>query len=216
MRVHTLYEPVGYGYQPGTPGKPITFAYPEDKERMVEDIKCARALADVVIVWQHAGVVHVHAMIAMYQKEIAYLAIDAGADIVFQHHAHMLKGIETYKGKTIFYGLGNFAFEQEPFLEKRERREVEEYYGITIEPGWEAYPFPEESRNTIAVRCIISDKKMQKVTYLPGYINRNAQTEILSRKDERGEKVYQYIEEISQHEKLNSKFRWDGDEVAIQ
>ncbi len=36
--------------------------------------------------------------------------IDAGADMVVGHHPHTLQGIELYKGKYIFYSLGNFAF----------------------------------------------------------------------------------------------------------
>lgn len=215
LRAYTFYEPVGYGYQPGTPGKPFTFAYLEDKARMIEDVEKARKMADIVVVWQHAGVLYVHAYIAMYQKEIAYAAIDAGADIVFQHHAHMLKGVETYKGKAIFYGLGNFAFDTDPTYETTWKKEIDEFYGLKTEPGWELYPFPVESRYTMAVRCLVSDKKIQKVTYLPGLINQQAQTEILSRKDKRSKEVYDYVEEISQHEKLNVQFRWEGDEVRV-
>ncbi len=216
LRAYTFYEPIVFGYQPGTPGKAITFAYPEDKENMIEDIKRAKAKADIVVVSQHAGVVYVHAVIAMYQKEIAYTAIDAGADIVLQHHAHMLKGIETYKGKAIFYGLGNFAFEtMTPRRETRWRQEVSDYYGVKVEPGWEGYPMPVESRKTLAVKILISDKKVQKVTYIPCYINQQAQAEILARSDKRSEEVYQYVEELSRSEGLNIQFHWEGDEVLV-
>ncbi len=215
LRAYTFYEPIGFGYQPGTPGKPISFAYPEDKARMVEDISRAKALADVVVVMQHAGVLYVHALIAMYQKEIAYAAIDAGADIVLQHHAHMLKGIEMYKGKAIFYGLGNFAFDSTRTYETRWRNEINEYYGIKVEPGWERYPFPPESRNALAVSCLLSDKRLKKVTYLPCYINQLAQAEILTRADKRSDSVYNYVEEISRIQGLNIQFRREGDEVAL-
>jgi len=39
--------------------------------------------------------------------------IDAGADVLVGHGPHFLKGIEIYKGKPIFYSLGNFIFENE-------------------------------------------------------------------------------------------------------
>ena len=39
-----------------------------------------------------------------------HIAIDAGADIVYGHHAHVLQPIEYYKDGVIFYGLGNFSF----------------------------------------------------------------------------------------------------------
>ena len=44
------------------------------------------------------------------QVTLAKLAIDDGADLVVGHHAHVLQGVTTYKGKTIAYGLGNFCF----------------------------------------------------------------------------------------------------------
>ncbi len=40
----------------------------------------------------------------------AHEAIDAGADVVIGHHAHILQGVEYYNGGVIVYGLGNFAF----------------------------------------------------------------------------------------------------------
>ena len=44
------------------------------------------------------------------QVMLAHLAIDEGADGVVGHHPHVLQGIDTYKGKTIAYSLGNFCF----------------------------------------------------------------------------------------------------------
>ena len=44
------------------------------------------------------------------QVMLAQLAIDEGADVVVGHHPHVLQGIDTYKGKTIAYSLGNFCF----------------------------------------------------------------------------------------------------------
>jgi poly-gamma-glutamate synthesis protein (capsule biosynthesis protein) len=46
----------------------------------------------------------------------AHAAIDAGADIFVAHGPHILRGIEVYKGKPIFYSLGNFIFENETML----------------------------------------------------------------------------------------------------
>jgi poly-gamma-glutamate capsule biosynthesis protein CapA/YwtB (metallophosphatase superfamily) len=46
-----------------------------------------------------------------YQVEIAHTAIDAGADLVMGHGPHMPLGIEIYKDKPIFYGIGSFSCE---------------------------------------------------------------------------------------------------------
>lgn len=44
------------------------------------------------------------------QAEMAYRAIDAGADLVVGHHPHVIQGLEVYKNKYIVYSLGNFVF----------------------------------------------------------------------------------------------------------
>lgn len=46
-----------------------------------------------------------------FLETIARLAVDSGADIVTGHGPHVLRGIEIYKGKPIFYSLGNFFFQ---------------------------------------------------------------------------------------------------------
>lgn len=38
--------------------------------------------------------------------------IDAGADAVIAHHAHVQSDMEIYRGKPIFHGIGNFIFDQ--------------------------------------------------------------------------------------------------------
>jgi len=44
------------------------------------------------------------------QKKFAHAAIDAGADVVYGHHPHVLQPMESYNGGHIFYSLGNFSF----------------------------------------------------------------------------------------------------------
>ena len=44
--------------------------------------------------------------------ELAHYAIDAGADIVIQHHPHVIQGLELYNNKLIAHSLGNFIFDQ--------------------------------------------------------------------------------------------------------
>jgi len=46
------------------------------------------------------------------QQELAHKVIDAGADLIFGHHPHVVQEIEQYQGKLIFYSLGNFIFDQ--------------------------------------------------------------------------------------------------------
>ncbi|WP_303070951.1 CapA family protein [Bacteroides nordii] len=44
------------------------------------------------------------------QKQFAHWLIDLGFDLIIGMHAHVLQGFEIYKGKRIYYSLGNFVF----------------------------------------------------------------------------------------------------------
>lgn len=45
------------------------------------------------------------------QKKFAHWLIDLGVDLVIGMHPHILQGCEEYKGKYIFYSIGNFVFD---------------------------------------------------------------------------------------------------------
>ena len=96
------------GSDPGGHPDVYTFAEPRSFKAMEDDIQKLRPLCDVLVVAFHMGILH-SPEIAMYEKQVSYAAIDAGADLVMGHHAHYLKGIEMHKGKAIFHGLGQFA-----------------------------------------------------------------------------------------------------------
>jgi poly-gamma-glutamate synthesis protein (capsule biosynthesis protein) len=48
-----------------------------------------------------------------FMIEFAHFLIDQGCDVMSGHGSHFLRGIEIYKGKPIFYSLGNFIFQNE-------------------------------------------------------------------------------------------------------
>lgn len=73
-------------------------------------IKNAKTNADYVIVIVHGGLEHLQYP-SVRMKEAYRFFIDAGADVVINHHQHCYLGMEEYKGKPIFYGLGNFCFD---------------------------------------------------------------------------------------------------------
>lgn len=47
-----------------------------------------------------------------FQEVLGKLCIDLGADIVIGHRPHVIQNYEVYRGKYIFYSLGNFVFDQ--------------------------------------------------------------------------------------------------------
>ncbi len=83
-------------------------AYGEENS-VIDDVQKTRKEADVVIVSFHWGAELADAP-KPYQIKMAHAAIDSGADMVFGHHPHVPQPIEIYKGKPVFYSLGNYAF----------------------------------------------------------------------------------------------------------
>ena len=75
-------------------------------------IKGARRNADYVVVIVHGGSEH-YQLPSPRMKELYRFFIDAGADAVINHHQHCYSGYEIYKSKPIFYGLGNFCFDND-------------------------------------------------------------------------------------------------------
>jgi poly-gamma-glutamate synthesis protein (capsule biosynthesis protein) len=116
------YDAIARGYHAGRgePGSaPLTLP------RVKADVKAARkAGADVVIVFPHWGTEYKYSPFQRQQK-LAHDILDAGADMIIGNHAHYAAAMEVYKGKPIWYALGNFVFDQtwsEPTME-----------GITLE-----------------------------------------------------------------------------------
>ena len=81
-----------------------------DKEKAVEGVKQLKADgAELVIVaahWGNEGKYRPNAS----QQDIGKALIDAGANIIWGHHPHVLQKIEEYNGGIIYYALGNFSF----------------------------------------------------------------------------------------------------------
>ncbi|MEP7162667.1 MAG: CapA family protein [Candidatus Moraniibacteriota bacterium] len=80
------------------------------KEKAFEDLNTVRGKADFTVVFTHWGTEYIEATDIM--KMLAHDFIDAGADIVIGTHPHVVQTTEEYKGKKIYYSLGNFIFDQ--------------------------------------------------------------------------------------------------------
>lgn len=96
-------------------GKKIGFVnynqfYKEGELRALADIDRLRPNVDTLFVYTHWGVEYVLANAR--QKELAHRFIDRGADAVIGSHPHVVQEKEVYQGKTIYYSLGNFVFDQ--------------------------------------------------------------------------------------------------------
>lgn len=110
-----------------------------DIEQAKIDIATAKTQADMVVVSMHSGTEYTPNP-NQNQIEFAHAAIDNGADLVLGHHPHVVQAIEDYKGKKIFYSLGNFIFDQAWSKETQEGLMVKLTFADTDIIGTELIP----------------------------------------------------------------------------
>ncbi|MBE9473794.1 MAG: CapA family protein, partial [Chloroflexi bacterium] len=82
-----------------------------NEDNLRSAIQAAQQVSDVVVVLPHWGPEDVPVP-NWSQRELAQLAVDAGADLVVGNHTHVVQAIEDIDGVTVFYSLGNFVFDQ--------------------------------------------------------------------------------------------------------
>lgn len=92
---------------PVRPASTLTMPSAEAIRWLREDIAALKHPDALVVVALHKGTVHTPVRVEVYERLLAAAAIDAGADIVIGHHAHLVRGIEFMQGKPVFHGLGN-------------------------------------------------------------------------------------------------------------
>ncbi|NLK71403.1 MAG: CapA family protein [Clostridiales bacterium] len=224
LRAYTVYEQIEHD-QPGTPCRIHSYPHREDMKNMLEDIKKAKENADIVVLSVHWGIHFKEAEIAEYQRDYAYAAIDNGVDLILGHHAHILKPIEVYKGKAIFYSLGNFAMEEIGNM----KRDLAVYGGDhassksfkemkNIAPKWKDSnrSFPPDSYKSMIAKCTISENKIKTVSYLPVDIPEDCAAVVLDKNDIKFKEVNDYVEHITRTEKMDTIFEVKGNEVFIK
>lgn len=89
-----------------------------DKVEMIETLKQENKI-DYLIIYESWGIEYTNKANS-HQTELAHAFIDNGADLVVASHPHWVQNIEFYKGKPIFYALGNFIFDQTHTLPTRQ------------------------------------------------------------------------------------------------
>ncbi len=80
------------------------------KEKALADIRTAKEQAAVVILYTHWGTEYVPATEPI--KVLAHQFIEAGVDLIIGSHPHVVEETEVYRGKTVYYSLGNMVFDQ--------------------------------------------------------------------------------------------------------
>jgi poly-gamma-glutamate capsule biosynthesis protein CapA/YwtB (metallophosphatase superfamily) len=87
----------------------------DDRAALLASVKEARGKSDLVVFSIHAHETASSdpedARPADYMTPLFHDLIDAGADAVVRHGPHALMGVEIYKGRPIFYGMGSLMFQ---------------------------------------------------------------------------------------------------------
>jgi poly-gamma-glutamate capsule biosynthesis protein CapA/YwtB (metallophosphatase superfamily) len=189
FRVATAYEPrLRANDVPGSPPIIHTIPNAEDRTALEEDIKAARAQADVVVVSWHWGISPATGGVGQlvgYQTEMGRFAIDAGADLVVGHHPHVLQPIEVYKGKAIFYCIGNYVHDMGSAGRGR--------------------------LMAMLVRCLVSDGQIQRLAFVPGMIDGHGPPRFV--RPAEASDVVEHMRDISAP--FGTKFEVGDEDVAV-
>ena len=150
---------------------------PESLSQMQADIAAASIEDRFVVVALHKGLVHTPARLAPYERPVAWAAIDAGAQVVISHHAHLIRGMEFYRGKPIFHGLGNGCVvtralspgQDNParaaWVERRKK-----LFGFEPDPDYWLAPFHPDAVNGILGRLKWHDDGRIEAGFVPVHV----------------------------------------------
>ncbi len=140
------------------------------------------------------------ARLAPYERPLAHAAIDAGANIVIGHHAHIIRGIELYRGAPIFHGLGNGCVvtralspaQSDPKRAAWAKRR-RELFGFEPDPAYELAPFHPEAVHAMLGRVVIDEHGM-RVGFIPVYVEPPGRPRIAF---DHAERIARYVSEIT-------------------
>src|SRR4029079_2932443 len=212
LRVKTEYEPRG----PHASPRVITRPDDRDMTMILDDIAQLRRKVDIVVLAFHWGVIWVPRVIADYQVIAAHACIDAGADLVLGHHAHVPKAIEVYKGKAIFYSLSNFCmtkpFPSPKWSETPWRHGALRNYADQ-NPEYPRLLYGFDAKRSLLTKSVFAKDGVKSVSFLPMMIDTQYRPEVLHAGDTRFDDMVSYMDWAS--EGFDHKFTRRGDEIVV-
>lgn len=187
--------------KPVAPPSTLLAPTPQALQRLQADIAAARGGTDLLVVALHKGIVHTPAKLAAYERPLAEAALDAGADIVVGHHAHIVRGVELRRGKPLFHGLGNGCVVTRALSPAQDhparaawalkRREL---FGFEPDPRYELAPFhPEAVHAVIGVVRITSGGSI-RMGVIPVHVEPPGRPVCVS--DARAPEIIAYLDRI--------------------
>src|SRR5262249_4097505 len=128
-------------------------------------------------------------------------------------HPHILKAIEVYKGKVCFYSLGDFM----KTSQKMPKGSYWNFWWYRLQPEYRSpnatFHHPYESCITMVAKAVFSKTGVMKVSFLPAFINPQAQPAVVEPSDPKFLEIFEFVEWIS--DQFPHKFRIEGNEITV-
>jgi poly-gamma-glutamate synthesis protein (capsule biosynthesis protein) len=179
-----------------------------DIQAMEDDVVVARRHSDFLMVSLHNHDVSHHRVYGIQNKtpandEIMYRrAIDAGADVVLGSGPHVLRGIEIYKGKPIFYSLSDFIYQYRTpdkipvdLIHQRDT-ELERPPNVSV---WDRRDTP-DTMEGVLVRMTVNADKLRRIQLIPVVIDDEGSLYGVPRlvSDQRAREMFEKIQKLSE------------------
>jgi poly-gamma-glutamate capsule biosynthesis protein CapA/YwtB (metallophosphatase superfamily) len=221
MRAYNFWrDPYPLLHVPGKQALVTTIPDQSDLEHLTDDIRRARAVADLVITSFHWGDYSCPFHLTDHETRTARYCVDQGADMVVGHHHHAIRGMEWYKGRPIMYGLGHFVFDL------RLQWSVEEYKKLLLEldptgclqtpyttaprEGWPLLPMHEDTRMTLLAWATADRDGIAEIGFLPCKLTPDGSINPLRLNSPESNEVVSYLEKCNRTQNLKSRIVSDG------
>ena len=176
-------------------------------DQLAHDIADLRQRADIVLVALHKGKVHTPALIEPYERSLADAAMEAGADAVLGHHAHVVRGIAFAGDRPVFHGLGNgcvVTSALSPAQDHPARREWAErrktLFGFEPDPAYTLAPFHPDAVNAFMGELVFADDAPVRTSIIAVHVEPPGRP-VLADADARTA-IFRYVEAITQQASL--------------
>ena len=176
-------------------------------DQLAHDIADLRQRADIVLVALHKGKVHTPALIEPYERSLADAAMEAGADAVLGHHAHIVRGIAFAGDRPVFHGLGNgcvVTSALSPAQDHPARREWAErrktLFGFEPDPAYTLAPFHPDAVNAFMGELVFADDAPVRTSIIAVHVEPPGRP-VLADADARTA-IFRYVEAITQQASL--------------
>jgi poly-gamma-glutamate synthesis protein (capsule biosynthesis protein) len=207
-------------HTPGVPPRAQTVPDESDLAQLAEDITAARQVADLVVASFHWGDFMRPFHLTDHEMRTARHCVDLGVDMVIGHHHHMLRGIEWYRGKPIFYGLGHFVFDtkldvsDEMLAAFAEAAKDPNNYGVFPREGWPLMPLHPDARMTVMAWARASAGGIAEVGFVPCMLRPDGRVEPVDPASDEGRQVIAYVERCNASQGLDARIAPHGTPIG--